>query len=350
MKSSVWIARAARSCAALALGLTLVPAAPARSATATPVPMKFVMDWAFEGAQAIWTAADASGCYTKAGLDLKIDRGFGSGDAISKVASGAYDVGVADFASLVAFNAAHPDNKLEAIFIVSDRTPTSVTVLKSSGITKPKDLEGKRIADNEGEASRVLFPAFAKKNGIDISKITWVTVAPNLRQAALAQGQADAVAGHLFTVQMGLESLGVDHSKTFSMAYADYGLNIPGSSIVVRPQWAEAHRDALKSFVACAPVGIKSSIDDPKAAVETLHKFNSLSDPKTDSESLAFSTNFAILTPYVKKNGLSQVDNVRLDDALGVIAQSLGVPKPAVSEIWNGSFVPNKSTLKVALK
>lgn len=342
--------RMVRTCAALVLGLALLSTTRAQGVAQTQNSVKFVMDWAFEGAQSIWTAAAESGCYTKSGLAVKIDRGFGSGDAISKVASGAYDVGVADFSSIVAYDDQHPDNRVEAVFLISDRSPTSVTVLKSSGITKPKDLEGKRIADPEGEASRVLFPAFAKVNGIDLSKITWVTVAPNLRQTALVQGQADAAAGHLFTVQTGLQALGVDSSKYFSMAYADYGVNVPGNAVIVKPAWATAHREALKSFVSCAAVGIKSSISDPTAALASLRKYNSLSDPKSDSESLAFSTNFAILTPYVKRYGLSHVDPHRLDNSLSLIAGAMGIAKPAVSQIWDGSFIPSASQLKVAVK
>src|ERR1700743_2079769 len=125
-------------------------------------PVKFVMDWAFDGPQAIWTDAAQQGCFSQKGIDLKIDRGFGSSDAISKVAAGSYDIGVADFSSIIAYDAAHTSDPLQIVFVVSDRSPTSVSVLKTSNITKPKDLEGKRLADAPGEASRVLFPAFAK--------------------------------------------------------------------------------------------------------------------------------------------------------------------------------------------
>src|SRR5229473_6399291 len=87
-----------------------IVAGPAADA-AERTPIKFVMDWAFEGAQSIWTVAAESGCFQQAGLDVKIDRGFGSGDAVSKVASGAYDIGVSDFNTLISYNGAHPSEK-----------------------------------------------------------------------------------------------------------------------------------------------------------------------------------------------------------------------------------------------
>lgn len=311
-------------------------------------PVKFVMDWAFDGPQAIWTIADQQGCFAKRGLDMKIDRGFGSSDSIGKVAAGSYDIGVADFSSVVAYDSGHPDAPLKVVFVVSDRSPTSVTVLKSTHIDKPKDLEGKRLADSQGEASRVLFPAFAKANGIDMSKITWVSVAPNLREASLLQGKADAAAGHMFTVLSGLKALGVSQDKVFTMEYARYGVDVPGSSVIVRPQWASAHPAELRSFLSCAAAGIRASIGDPKAALASLHHYNSLLDDPSESLALDFSTRYAILTPRVKASGLSTVDPARYAGVLAQIAGALGVPTPKLGDIWDGSYLPPKADLKVS--
>jgi NitT/TauT family transport system substrate-binding protein len=313
-------------------------------------PVKFVMDWAFDGPQAIWTAAAQQGCFSKQGLDLKLDRGFGSNDAIGKVASGSYDIGVADFSSVVAYNAAHPGDTLKVVFVVSDRSPTSVSVLKTSNITKPKDLEGKRLADSQGEASRVLFPAFAKANGIDQAKITWISVAPNLRQASLLQGKADGAAGHMFTVLSGMKALGVEQDKIFTMEYAHYGVDVPGSSVIVKPQWASTHKQALQSFLQCAAVGIRSSITDPKATLASLHQYNSLLDDASEAEALDFSTRYAILTPRVKKDGLSHVDPARYAQVLGLISTALAVPRPALGDIWDGSYLPTPADLNVPVQ
>jgi len=83
----------------VALGAATTIAIERPSRAADPIPIKFVMDWAWEGTQASWAVASDSGCYAKAGLDVKTDRGFGSGDAIGKVVAGAYDIDVADFST-----------------------------------------------------------------------------------------------------------------------------------------------------------------------------------------------------------------------------------------------------------
>src|SRR5271168_1675866 len=92
--------------------------------------INFIMDWAFEGAQAIWPAAKESGCFAENNLDVKIDRSFGSGDALGKLASGAYDIGVADFTSLINYNAAHPSDKITAVLVISERSAMSVVTFK----------------------------------------------------------------------------------------------------------------------------------------------------------------------------------------------------------------------------
>ena len=103
----------------LAISAALAPSVHAADKT----PIRFIMDWVFEGAQSIWPVAAESGCFSDSGLEVTIDRSLGSGDAISKVASRTYDIGVADFTSLVNYNASHSSDKLIATLVISERAP-----------------------------------------------------------------------------------------------------------------------------------------------------------------------------------------------------------------------------------
>ncbi|MBD1552030.1 ABC transporter substrate-binding protein [Pseudomonas typographi] len=333
---------AVKAVLAVGLGCLMAQAAQAEES------VRLVLDWAFEGPQAMWSAAQKSGCFGQKGLNVTIDRGFGSGDSISKVASGSYAIGVADFGSVLAYNAQHPDAPLIITFIVSDRSSASVNMLKSSGITKPLDLQGKRIADTQGEASRMLFPAFAKANGIDMSTVSWVTVAPNLRQATVVRGQADAAAGHLLTVVNGFVSVGVKRDQIVSMPFAEYGVDVPGNAVVVKPQWAQSHPQQMRDFLSCTVVGIKATIADPQAAIASLRSYNSMLDATLEAQHLDFATHVAVLTPHVKQNGLSNIDPARLNSAIAQIADAMGFVAPPSSSVWTADYLPAQSELAVS--
>src|SRR5687768_15957849 len=82
-----------RALIALAFG-----GAAALPVAAQTTPIKFQLDWRFEGPAALFLAADAKGYYKAAGLNVTIDAGNGSGGTVQRVASGTYDMGFADLA------------------------------------------------------------------------------------------------------------------------------------------------------------------------------------------------------------------------------------------------------------
>ena len=332
---------------ALALGTFLFGGA-ANAADKTHV--NFIMDWAFEGAQALWPVAAESGCFANNNLDVKIDRSFGSGDALGKLASGAYDVGVADFSSLINYDAAHPDDKIAAVFVISERSAMSILTLKKYNIAKPQDLAGKRIADQQGEASRVMFPAFAKANNIDPNSVTWVSVAPNLRQPILIKGEADAAAGHRFTILVGLRALGVKDDEVTLFPYADWGVRAFGNSVVVKKQWAAAHPDAMRGFLKCTASAINMSIANPRQAITWLKKYNSLIDENGELQGLDFSNNLAIITDETKKNGLTTFTKERLDEILTQVSDAMQIKKPAQDDVWDPEYLPPASDLKLQVQ
>jgi NitT/TauT family transport system substrate-binding protein len=135
--------------------------APAQTAT-----VRFTLDFAVQGQQSPFVLAAEGGHFARAGVNVQLDRGYGSADAIVKVASGAYDMAFADIGALIQFNATQTV-KLVSVLQIYDVAPMAILSLKQSNIRRPADLAGKRMASPPASASRTMFPVFARTNGLD---------------------------------------------------------------------------------------------------------------------------------------------------------------------------------------
>ncbi len=129
--------------------------------------VRLVLDFAIQGQQSPFVLAADGGYFARAGVNVQIDRGYGSADAVTKVASGAYDMAFADIGALIQFNAKQVGPHVVNVFQVYDVAPMLILSLKKSNIKKPADLAGKRLASPPGASSRVMFPLFAAANGLE---------------------------------------------------------------------------------------------------------------------------------------------------------------------------------------
>ena len=100
---------------------------------------------------------------------------------MTKLAGGAFDFGVADIAAVLTARA-RQNVPVKTIAALYNQSPHSLFVLKSSGITNFKGLEGKKISITPGNSHKFYFPKVAEKSGTDPSKIIWV----NMDGAAMA--------------------------------------------------------------------------------------------------------------------------------------------------------------------
>ena len=323
--------------------LAFAGAASARAETK----VRFALDWAFQGIHGMFTLAEDNGHFAKEGLAVKIDRGYGSGDTISKVAAGAYDVGLADIPTLVTFNAKNPANKVIAIFVQYDTTETSIVALKKSGIKTPKDLAGRTIAAPAGTSARLLFPIFAATNGFDAGTIKWVTVKPEVKDSLLLRGEADAVTAFPSTTLMFLASQGVPAADAVVLRFADHGLDLLGNGVIVSEAFAAKNPDMLKAFVRASVKSFRDALADPKSAVASAKKQDNLLREDIELQRFAMITQFSVLTPNVKANGFSHVTDERLARMIDFVAKASEIanpPKPG--EVFRGDFLPPASERK----
>src|SRR6266566_8757571 len=178
---------------ALALALLIAPGPRAPQAQSVQK-VNFALNWFAVGDHAAYWVALDRGYYKTKGLDVEMQNSKGSGDSIAKVDTGRADVGLADSAVVIA--AVGRGAKIKVVGMVFDKSPLNVWSRKDAPITKPKDLEGKTVGAPPGDGQRQMFPAFARLNGIDQTKVTWVNIEPAAKPVAFAEKRVDAVADY----------------------------------------------------------------------------------------------------------------------------------------------------------
>ncbi len=306
--------------------------------------LRFSLDWALQGNHGMWALAEDRGIYRREGLSVRMDRGFGSGDALIKVGSGAYDVGFADFSGAVKFNAENPQNRLVMLYPVFDRTASAIVTLRGRGIDKPQDVQGRTLGAPEGEGSRLLFPAFCRVAGMDPRSVRWTSMAANLRDTMLRTGQVDAVTGFLFTVHFNLVGLGIPEADILGWPYAEHGLDIYGSGVFCRADWLERNGETASRFVRASVEGLKALLNDVPAGMAALKRREPLFDEALEARRFAMTRDRSILTPNSRANGLGHLDMERARQLVMVNAEALGVSNPPTAEsMFTDRFLPPRS-------
>ncbi len=169
------------------LGLAIAGAFPAVGQTLTPI--KFTLDFKLQGIHAWYYVAQQKGYFKAEGLDVKFDQGEGSAVTVTRIMSGAYDAGFGDINAIIQQAANKPGEQPVMVYQIYNRPPF-VLVTKANGPIKTvKDIEGKKLGGPAGSATLKLFPQFAKINGIDTSKITFMNMAPTLAGADAGPGR-----------------------------------------------------------------------------------------------------------------------------------------------------------------
>ncbi|MFT8242453.1 ABC transporter substrate-binding protein [Roseomonas sp. BN140053] len=319
-------------------------ATPFLRGAAAQTPLRFSLDWALQGNHGMWALAEDRGLYAREGLAVRMDRGFGSGDTIVKLASGAYDIGFTDPSGAVKFNAENPDKKLVSIYQVFDRTAAALVTVKGRGIDKPQDAAGKKLGAPDAEASRILFPAFAKAANINMAGINWTSMAPNLRDTMLVQRQVDAVTGFLFTVHFNLVGIGVPEDSILSWPYAENGLDLYGSAVMCRADWLERNGETAAKFVRASVGGLKALLNDVPAGMAALKKREPLFDEALEARRFAMTRDRSMLTPNVRSNGLGYLDMERARLLVRTNAEAYGIGSPPTAEsLFTDRFLPPAS-------
>ncbi|MEN9224910.1 MAG: ABC transporter substrate-binding protein [Thermostichus sp. DRC_bins_24] len=316
-------------------------------------PVKFTLSWLPSSTDIGLITGILKGYFADNGIEVTYERGFGSADSITKIAAGQYDLGEGDPYSMIEFNAKNPDVPLVAIYIQYNRSPFGIYTLKRSGITDPKQLAGRRLGAPAGDAPRRLWPVFAKQVGIDPGSVEWLSMEPQLREPFLIQGRVDAISGFMTSAMPNIVRGGVSLSDITPFFYNDYGLDMYGNAVITRAEVIRERPEMLKGFLRAFARGWQDSIQDTDrnmfALIDKLKEQGQVLDATTEKLRLSLAMPRLFVTDEVRENGLGDVVPSRMESSIAQVVDGFGLSsKPALEQVFDGSFLPPKAERMVA--
>jgi NitT/TauT family transport system substrate-binding protein len=312
-------------------------------------PVRFSLDWRWEGPAAPFAVALDKGYFKAEGLDVTIDPAAGSREPISRVASGTYDVGFGDVNSLVRFRDENPGTDIKAVMVIYDRPPFAIIGRKSRGISKEvSSLQGKKFGAPAADGAYAQWPIFKTVNKIDDAGMKFENVGFPVREPMLAQGEVDAVFGFSMSSYINLKSRGVPADDIVVMLMSDYGVDLYGNTIIVSQKFAQEKPDAVKGLLRAIMKGVQDTVKDPSSAVDSVIKRNDVAKKDVELERLKMVLEQNMITPWVKENGFGGIDKTRFAKALDQIGLTFNYKtKPEVDAVFTDQFLPAADQRKV---
>jgi NitT/TauT family transport system substrate-binding protein len=314
-------------------GLALALLAPSFSALAGE-PINIILNWTPTADHSPYFYAKAQGWYEKAGIDLNIEAGKGSGVSSLKVGSGGSPFGVADLATMLVARSKGAD--VVAVMSIYANTGQTFYWLKSYGINGPKDFPGHKIGNPPGDASRVMWPAFAKAVGIAPDAVGFVNVGPTAKIPSLKSHAVDIISDFYNEHDQKVIEFGNDLSF---LNWKDIGLNPYGNSLVVNGAFMEKNPKLTEDFVKITQKAFAACVADVAPCLKALLDQVSGID-KENQERQWERIKFLMTDDFTTSKALGWIDAERMKKDYDLVQTYLGMEKPfAVETAFTTKFL-----------
>lgn len=297
----------------------------------------FALNWVPYGLHYGIFAAKEQGYYRDAKLDVEIQRGYGSGDTVKRVATGTADIGMADAASVIVGRG--NGLAVKQIASVLDRSGDAIFYVKGIGIAAPKDLPGHTLGAALGETGLNLLPVFAKGADIDAKRIEIINLAPPAKFPSLVSKKVDSILA--FTVeepviQSAARKAGVELGR---FLFSDYGVDYYSVGLIASDETLAKRPEMVKKVADATMRGYAWAIKNPEGAADAFAK----SFPESSRELMLAQWKVTIghmLTEQTRANGIGYLDQAKMARTLELIKQYQEVKgNVSTADIYSMNFL-----------
>lgn len=294
----------------------------------------FILNWIAGGDHAPYYYAKKMGLYAKAGIDLNIQQGKGSSMSSRRTGAGKNPIGLADLGT--ALVTMGKGARMVAVMNVYANSPYGMYWLKSSGIKGPKDFAGKKIGNPPWDAARQMWPALAKKVGVDPASVKWVNIQPNAKLPALKKGSIDVTTSFYNIHHIFKRVLGNDMGF---FPWGKYGINPYGNSIIVNMDYLKNNKKTVAAFVSVTQKAFQTCVKAPAPCIAALVEANKALKTANETENWGLVTEL-MSDKFSRTEALGYFDPARMKSDHELVNTYFEIEtKYAIEERYTNEFL-----------
>ena len=282
------------------------------------------LDWLPSGDKAAFYVGSAQGFYAEEGLDVVILSGRGATDALSKLATGAADVGSSNFSNVLS-GSAQNNLPVKAVYSYFTELPDAFLTVRGNGITSVKDLAGHKVGATALSGSRVIMPLVFEANGMKLTDVNLQIVDPNVLVPMLASGRIEAISAFRTQSSLAESMLREQGKQMVVLPWASFGLTCYGTVVVASDKFIEQRPDVLKRFLKAFQKSVDFAIAQPDAAGTAVKK----AAPEVDEKIAA--AQFRLAIPLIRnatttRDGMGLFSTAMVQESWKLVARSENLP------------------------
>ncbi|WP_238365861.1 ABC transporter substrate-binding protein [Mesobacterium pallidum] len=300
----------------------------------------YQLDWLPGGDKSPIYVCIHEGICEAAGLEVSIEQGRGSSEAITKIATGTSDIGSAGIEALMAARATE-SVPVTAVMNIFNTGPHAFYTTADTGITSITDVKGKNIATSPFTSSNVFLPLVLAENGMSEADIELTKADPGALGPLLMTGQADAIIAWLTDVSRYTGQATEAGKEIVILPWADAGLELYSASLVASDTFLAERPDVAKRFLKAFQDSLVFANENPDKAADAVAalvpelKAEDVKGSWLDASKLAFND-------VTETYGLGAFDADRLAATWTRVAASQGLDEASLDpeSIVDRSFMP----------
>lgn len=296
-----------------------------------------VLNYTIQGDHSPWFVAKAKGYFAEQNIDIDIQRGYGSGDTVQKVATGNADIGFADIVPVI--QAIAQGAEVKAIMGGIMNEPSALySTAEDANILTPFDMEGKSIGGPPADVSIVLLEAVMKSVGADFSKVNIINMDAATRFPMLSTGQIDSAASFYEKTVLFDKAVKESGKTLVSWRYDDF-ISKYSCAIIASNDMVENNPDLARRIVLALLKGYEDALEmEDYGASYILDEY-----PEFDAEYITASAATlpdAVMDETVAEKGIGIFNPEKIQQTLDIASEYWTLDREvSADEVYTNEFI-----------